>query len=350
MKLSRWWLNDPKEIYWLEVTDRKDLGRDLNAPQFRDDNNEYYGYSLIKEVSDNDIVFHYHKRKKAIVAVSRICGNVYEDTVLWAAHGTTARGGNIQPYLRPGWRRGIIDFKQIDEPITLKQIRMAEDKIRQVRHDLETKYGDSLYFPFELSPKRELRPGQAYLTKLPKNIIGSIAALQSALFNWQQSIEKAFIINGSSDTSKLGVPYRLADEEAAVSEYEPFRVDPALAERARRSHASAQNTLATYLEAKGIEPRSPQPGEPNFDLAWVQDETIFVAEIKSLTPVNEEAQLRLGLGQVLRYKYFLAHIYKTMKIRAVLMLEREPFDQSWIGCCRDLGILLIWPAIVADYF
>ena len=49
---------------------------------------------------------------------------------------------------------------------------------------------------------------------------------------------------------------------------------------------------------------APQAGrpllpEPNFDLAWQRDETVFVAVVKSTTASNEEEQLRLGLGQVL---------------------------------------------------
>ena len=36
MELHRWWEQDPKERYWLEVTDRRDLGADLNAPQTND--------------------------------------------------------------------------------------------------------------------------------------------------------------------------------------------------------------------------------------------------------------------------------------------------------------------------
>jgi hypothetical protein len=31
--VNRWWENDPKEHFWLEVTDRDDLGTDLNAPR-----------------------------------------------------------------------------------------------------------------------------------------------------------------------------------------------------------------------------------------------------------------------------------------------------------------------------
>jgi hypothetical protein len=57
------------------------------------------------------------------------------------------------------------------------------------------------------------------------------------------------------------------------------------------------------LREAGFEPRPWLPREPNFDLAWEADGTVFVAEIKSIADDNEEEQLRLGLGQVLRYRH-----------------------------------------------
>src|SRR5262245_36157741 len=49
-----------------------------------------------------------------------------------------------------------------------------------------------------------------------------------------------------------------------------FAIDPALVERGTRRHAATQNRLAAFLATKGLTPRAPRPGEPNFDLAWVQ--------------------------------------------------------------------------------
>ena len=43
------------EIYWVEITDRNDIGMDLNAPQRRDDGGEFWGYSLILEPRDGDV-------------------------------------------------------------------------------------------------------------------------------------------------------------------------------------------------------------------------------------------------------------------------------------------------------
>jgi len=57
MDLHRWWAGLPGERYWLEITDRLDLGLDLNAHQFGRDGQEQWHYSLIHEVQSGDVVF-----------------------------------------------------------------------------------------------------------------------------------------------------------------------------------------------------------------------------------------------------------------------------------------------------
>jgi hypothetical protein len=51
------------------------------------------------------------------------------------------------------------------------------------------------------------------------------------------------------------------------------------------------------------EPCSQKADAPNFDIAWIDGSRVFVGEVKSMTPDNEEEQLRLALGQVLRYEH-----------------------------------------------
>jgi hypothetical protein len=74
----------------------------------------------------------------------------------------------------------------------------------------------------------------------------------------------------------------------------------------------------------------------------MRGEFTYVAEVKSITSANEEHQLRLGLGQVLRYRHMLAADGRA--VNAVLVPEREPSDPSWIHLCRAVGVTLAWPA------
>jgi hypothetical protein len=140
--------------------------------------------------------------------------------------------------------------------------------------------------------------------------------------------------------SDFGGPYRLADEQTAVGERDPFEVDPALVERALRGHAATQNALARFIEGLSSEPLSPVGGDPAFDLAWRYGEIVYVAEIKSRTAENEERQMRLGLGQVLRYRQMLRRNHEVVK--AVLVLEAQPLDLTWCELCASLDVLLCW--------
>jgi hypothetical protein len=68
--------------------------------------------------------------------------------------------------------------------------------------------------------------------------------------------------------------------------------------------------------------------------------TVYVAEIKSITDRNEEGQLRLGLGQVLRNRHRLRALGHR-RVVAVLVPERGPGDPTWRDLCDDLGVALV---------
>jgi hypothetical protein len=139
----------------------------------------------------------------------------------------------------------------------------------------------------------------------------------------------------------VGVTYVPADESAAVAERDPFVTDPDVVERGTRSHARLQNQLAAEVVSAGLVPLSPAADDALFDLAWRDGEDLHVAEVKSTTATNEEHQLRLGLGQLLRYRHALSADGTT--VHATLYVERQPADPQWCELCQSLGITLRWP-------
>lgn len=50
MAVARWWDDAPEQVYWLEITQRSDIGADLAAPQFNYRGDEYWSYALVREV------------------------------------------------------------------------------------------------------------------------------------------------------------------------------------------------------------------------------------------------------------------------------------------------------------
>jgi len=140
----------------------------------------------------------------------------------------------------------------------------------------------------------------------------------------------------------VGLPYERADENVQTAGPDPFPVDPNVIDRGRRGHAVTQNALADSVEAHEWQALKCGSGDPDFDLAWYRGATAYVAEVKSLTDVNETRQLRLGLGQVLEYRYRLEQ--RGVTTRGVLAVEKQPSDPSWVGICARSEVLLVWPA------
>ncbi len=97
--MKKWWAGLTGEHYWMEITERNDLGADLNAPLADEKGKQNANYALVREAEDGDIVFHLDKHRKAIVAHSVVRGPAWEDQVVWGARGASARGHNVTPYL-----------------------------------------------------------------------------------------------------------------------------------------------------------------------------------------------------------------------------------------------------------
>jgi hypothetical protein len=335
-EIHEWWKNNSDEKFWLEVTGRTDIGVNLKAPQSNENGNEFWSYSFIKLVNAGDIVFHYDRSKQAITSKSKASGQYWEDKIVWAARGAYAREAGIQPHIRDGWYLGLENFQELAKPLKLDDIRQALSDVIRGTQKLINEVGSPLYFPFEIGDlKRPTRPMQGYLFKLPSFFISLFRELYT-------DTEINILEDRSNYGATLGMNYRVANEETSVAKSDPFDRDPTLIERALASHAKTQNGLANFLLDENIIPRSPSPHEPDFDLAWIIQDEIWVAEIKSTNSSNEEKQLRLGLGQLLRYCQML----DTKKnVHGVLVIEKAPKDASWEILCERHNIILVWPEV-----
>lgn len=58
-EIHKWWASRPEQKFWLEVTRREDLGVNLKAPQTDEQGQAFWSYSLIREIREGDIVYHY---------------------------------------------------------------------------------------------------------------------------------------------------------------------------------------------------------------------------------------------------------------------------------------------------
>ena len=335
-RVNNWWADDPRQRFWLEITDRPDIGIDLHCPQRDATGNRTPGYSLIWCVRIDDIVFHYEKDEHAITGWSRAAGQVTETPTVWLSHRGATRRRLHQERAQPGWWLDLDGPFPLDPLLTLAHIRASAPQLRAVLEELRSQHPGSLYFPFSFYRGTEPRPQQPYLNKLPAEFVALFPMLAAAIGLASPEAEW----ESARTTPSLGTAYREARVSRLPSERQPFTVDPALVERGLRGHSEMQNALAEVLRQAGIEPRSRRPSEPNFDIAWETEGTVFVAEVKSITDDNEEEQLRLGLGQVLWYRHRLRAIGHDHVV-AVLAPERAPRDPSWRNLCAEVGVVLL---------
>lgn len=139
----------------------------------------------------------------------------------------------------------------------------------------------------------------------------------------------------------VGSAYRVEDETTVPKPAIPSAPDPALMGRNLSKHRELQNALAEQVRARGMEPLSPSPADPAFDIAWHDGDTLTVTEVKSLRPENESHQLRTGIGQLLDYVDQLSA--RATQVRGVLWLERTPLEERWLGICERAGVVVAWP-------
>jgi transcriptional regulator with XRE-family HTH domain len=140
--------------------------------------------------------------------------------------------------------------------------------------------------------------------------------------------------------SKVSETYRTAPEDSKVAQTDPFERDPQQLERALNAHGVLQNAVARWAEAHDFQTISPAATDPQFDIAYrLPDETLVLVEVKSATPENFEGQLRIGLGQLLRYGEVMRN--RGEHVRFAIAAELEVVDDDWLSLFRRLGVTVV---------
>lgn len=169
--MARWWDDNVGERYWLEATDRSDIGADLRAPLTDSAGKANWRYTLFREAKPGDLVFHYDGKANAITSVSVVDGPAFDRPIVWAARGTYARERGATASELPGYAVPVRDHRALAQPLTLETLRAHKPQLNKMVATLRERYGrQGLYFPFELSA-RPVRPMQGYAFKLPAEFV-----------------------------------------------------------------------------------------------------------------------------------------------------------------------------------
>jgi hypothetical protein len=214
----RWWTGDARECFWLEATDRPDIGADLKAPLTNVRGEEEWRYGLFRNAPIGDLVFHYDSNLNAITSLSRIAGAEVSQPIIWAARGTYARERGAKPEEVAGYVVPLDNHRNLSSPVTLDQLRKAQPWLRNLLNGLERRHRRPLYFPFELAD-RPARLLQGYSFKLPADFVASFENLASAAGSVLLPVQKKgpeYVADGSAPLVRRVV----AGIEGATEGYE----------------------------------------------------------------------------------------------------------------------------------
>ena len=347
-----WWEISGDEVSWVEITRRpyEDIGKNLWVT-----NPDSTPKKLIDSPRKGSLVFHWDSSRQEFVGFSKISDRVLRP----GRYGTsdiTGRGGIT-------WRRKLTDYKEFPSGVlSLENFRRHASGVQMMRQRLFQTYGGPLHLPFApygSSGWKKLRPSQTYFAVCPSDLRYLILKIldEYKVVNPWHELPKIASLPAKSKVKfepratkkKLEEIYRRANQDMTISWGKDFRLPTKALEHSSRAHARIQNSLGSWLESKKLKPFSPNAGHSaQFDIAWNRRGVMYVCEVKSLNRVNEDQQLRLGLGQVLHYQQLLSQSEK-IKVRAVLAVEREPTDsKTWLTLAKAHGVKLVWKATFKD--
>lgn len=180
LMLNQWWLDDPAERYWMEITNRPDFGANVRALQRDGSGRENWSYALVTALRPGDVVLHWHKTLNAtpgLVGYSTAVEGPFDDVLVWNARGSYGRrrADNDQP--QPAWRFDLASYTALPSPIDQEAFRRVETRLHETYQDLRNRHVGPLYFPFSFFTSRPLRVMQAYMVKVPAVVLDAVPEL-----------------------------------------------------------------------------------------------------------------------------------------------------------------------------
>lgn len=157
---------------------------------------------------------------------------------------------------------------------------------------------------------------------------------------WAQTIKPH---HDASSVLPWTSPYRPG---AVTEDAEPVRSEADRRE-ANAAHNALQDSIADLAAQRGFLPLSPTHPRAQFDVGWEDaDGGLHIVEVKSLNTVNEDRQVRLGLGQILDYGL----IFDGRARLAVALSAAPSRDEHWTELGDCVGVRVVWPGRLDELF
>ena len=309
--MSNWWDHLQAERFWCEVTDRNDVGSDLKAPQRNEAGQNYWSYSLIREVSAGDIVFHYSTREKAFVGASVAGGPMEERTITWVPHGTVGRSKDMAREPRPGYWRPLYGYQSASKPLYLTSLEEPAEALWLRSWIGAHKHVGALRLPFQIR-KDGIRGGQGYLFKIPADFVDRwppLWELAERLDERAEEISSHISIDQIPPTSSVPPDFR------PKSDADYTAIIASGVQRRSRKHERLVREAGQWLRDRGVVISNRHPK----DLELISPVSVIV-EAKIVGTRDPLFAVREALGQLEEYRYFVGPQSSGLAI----LLDAEP--------------------------
>lgn len=137
----------------------------------------------------------------------------------------------------------------------------------------------------------------------------------------------------------IGVEYRPADSYLGTVDSGVLTVDLDALDRSTAEHMAIQDRLARLLARYGLQPLSPPPNGPRYDLATLVAGRVLLVEVKSASAESRVQQARLGMGQVAEYRTVLRGRSNLAIDGAVVLGDTPAAVSPRVG--RELDIIIV---------
>jgi hypothetical protein len=279
-----WWEREGGENAYMEITRREDIGADLKAPSAARGGVATASYALVPLVQAGDVVIHYDSRQEAIVGVSVATGPPEPAPIYWVARGSYARRAGERPRWLPGIRVPLSQYRALDTPLTLADIRAQRPGLLAIRTRIQASAGGQpIYFPW-IPYQDTLRTFQSYLVKMPQVAISLFPRLRAAV---EQAEDRSVNLAATSPVEQAQEAVnRAAGKAAARTRGQGFQVDQE-AKVAIEAHAMNAAT-AFYADAWKVEDVH---GQESYDLVCRLGDEVKHVEVKGTTTDGTEVIL-----------------------------------------------------------
>lgn len=157
----------------MEIAGAKAPGIDLRAPITAPDERPIWHWDLARLVRAGDIVLHWVTTPAGatgIVGWSIAASDPIVESHAWVPRTRT----DLDPALegrRPHWVVPLRDFTPLPRPITRDDVETVHAEVIALEDKLSEAYPRFKYYPFQDYRPTQIRARQAYLTKMPVQLL-----------------------------------------------------------------------------------------------------------------------------------------------------------------------------------